>query len=107
MKRIFLVALAFVACLTRHWFLDLKPAGRATHAKPALAAPLVPTPRLAQGWWAEQCGTARLVWRSAPGSRLRRAPSRRPDQPRFGLLGLDGIVVASTGSQPLVLTSFA
>jgi hypothetical protein len=67
--------------------LDLKPAGRATHASPALVAPLVPAPRLAQGWWAEQCGTARLVWRSAPGSRLRRARSRRPDQPRFGLFG--------------------
>ena len=34
----------------------------------------MPAPQLAQGWWAEQCGTARLFWRSAPGSRLRRRP---------------------------------
>ena len=68
--------------------IDLKTRAREIQTEldsPALVAPLVPAPRLAQGWWAEQCGTARLVWRSAPGSRLRRAPSLRPDQPRFGL----------------------
>ena len=37
----------------------------APNASPALAAPLVPAPRLPQGWWAEQCGTARLVDQSS------------------------------------------
>ena len=56
----------------------------ATKASPALAAPLVPAPRLAQCWRALVSGTARPLWRSALGSRQRRRPSLRPDQPRCG-----------------------
>ena len=77
----------------------------APNASPALAAPLVPAPRLAQGWWSEQCGAARLVWRSAPGSRLRRRPRRSGQTSRTSAYSLDEIVLTREGSQPPDLTS--